>query len=191
MYHVEGVYNFKDKIRFADVLVGANYRQYELGSEGTLFADQVENRNGNIGITEYGAFGQVAKSLFNDHLKLTGSLRYDKNQNFDGQFTPRISAVGTTFGDHNFRLSYQTGFRIPTTQNQYIDLLVPNARLIGGLPEFYTRYNLANSYPLSNVQSGVAIGALRQRLTPPLQAAGICMVLRVLLSLQVIAAVTG
>ncbi len=155
LYHVEGFYNFKDIIKVADVLVGANYRQYQLGSEGTLFADQAEGRNGRININEYGAFAQVGKDLLNNHLKLTGSLRYDKNQNFEGQFTPRVSAV-TTFGDHNIRLSYQTGFRIPTTQNQYIDLQTPNARLIGGLPEFYTRYNLSNSYTLGNVQ---AVGA--------------------------------
>ncbi|HEY0108715.1 MAG TPA: TonB-dependent receptor, partial [Fibrella sp.] len=155
LYHAEGVYNLKDIIKFADVLVGANVRQYQLGSEGTLFADQVEGRNGRININEYGAFAQVGKDLLDNHLKLTASLRYDKNQNFEGQFTPRVSAV-TTFGDHNVRLSYQTGFRIPTTQNQYIDLQTPNARLIGGLPEFYTRYNLANSYTLANVQ---AVGA--------------------------------
>ena len=160
MYHIEGVYNFRDKIKFADILVGANYRNYQLVSAGTLFADQVENRNGSIGINEYGAFAQVGKDLFDNHLKLSGSLRYDKNQNFDGQFTPRVSAV-TTFGTHNIRLSYQTGFRIPTTQNQYIDLITPNARLIGGLPEFYDRYNLANSYPLNNIQEvGVAVRKL-------------------------------
>ncbi|WP_234735994.1 carboxypeptidase-like regulatory domain-containing protein [Tellurirhabdus bombi] len=145
MYHVEGLYNFKEQIKFADFLIGANYRMYELRSNGTLFADQAEGRNGRIGINEYGAFAQVSKTLLDDHLKLTGSIRYDKNQNFKGQFTPRISAV-TTFGDHNIRLSYQTGFRIPTTQNQYIDLQTPAARLVGGLPEFVTRYNLTNSY---------------------------------------------
>ncbi|GAB3553238.1 carboxypeptidase-like regulatory domain-containing protein [Spirosoma fluminis] len=150
LYHVEGVYNLKNQIKFADVLVGANLRQYQLGSEGTLFADQVEGRNGRIGITEYGAFAQVSKTLLSNHLKLTASTRYDKNQNFTGQFTPRVSAVAT-FGDHNFRVSYQTGFRIPTTQNQYIDLQTPLARLIGGLPEFYDRYQLANSYSRTNV----------------------------------------
>ncbi|MGF7216726.1 outer membrane receptor protein involved in Fe transport [Spirosoma lacussanchae] len=150
LYHVEGLYNFKNQIKFADVLIGGNLRQYSLGSEGTLFADNVEGRTGRIGITEFGGFAQVSKSLFSEHLKLTGSLRYDKNQNFAGQFTPRVSAVAT-FGEHNFRLSYQTGFRIPTTQNQYIDLLVPNARLIGGLPEFYTRYGLQNAYSRSDL----------------------------------------
>ncbi|WP_460915994.1 TonB-dependent receptor domain-containing protein [Spirosoma areae] len=158
LYHIDAVYNFKNQIKFADLLIGANYRQYQLGSEGTLFADQAEGRNGRIGISEYGGFAQVSKSLFSEHLKLTGSVRYDKNQNFDGQFTPRVSAV-TTFGDHNFRVSYQTGFRIPTTQNQYIDLQTPQARLIGALPEFYTRYNLANSYARPDV---AAVGAAIQ-----------------------------
>ena len=159
LYHAEGVYNFKNQIKVVDVLVGANVRQYQLASNGTLFADQVEGRNGKIKITEYGAFIQASKSLFADHLKLTASTRYDKNQNFQGQFTPRVSAVAT-FGEHNIRLSYQTGFRIPTTQNQYIDLQTPQARLLGGLPEFYDRYNLSNSYSRANVTAvGAAITA--------------------------------
>ena len=159
LYHAEGVYNFKNQIKFADVLVGANYRSYQLKSAGTLFADLADGRTGVIPISEYGAFLQVSKTLFGDHLKLTASSRYDKNQNFAGQFTPRVSAVAS-FGDHNFRASYQTGFRIPTTQNQYIDLQTPQARLIGGLPEFYTRYNLANSYSRANVTAaGAAIVA--------------------------------
>ncbi|WP_266362737.1 carboxypeptidase-like regulatory domain-containing protein [Tellurirhabdus rosea] len=159
LYHAEGLYNFKNEIKFADVLIGANVRQYQLGSEGTLFADQVEGRNGQIGITEYGGFLQVSKTFFGEHLKLTGSTRYDKNQNFKGQFTPRVSAVAT-FGENNFRVSYQTGFRIPTTQNQYIDLQTPQARLVGGLPEFWERYNLANSYSRTDVTAvGAAITA--------------------------------
>jgi iron complex outermembrane recepter protein len=188
MYHIEGVYNFRDKIKFADILVGANYRNYQLVSAGTLFADQVENRNGSIGINEYGAFAQVGKDLLNNHLKLTGSLRYDKNQNFDGQFTPRVSAV-TTFGTHNIRLSYQTGFRIPTTQNQYIDLITPNARLIGGLPEFYDRYNLANSYPLSNVQA-VGVDVVKKATDPKFQGEQVA-ILTGIIQPQVIAAVTA
>lgn len=152
LYHAEGVYNFKNQISFVDLLVGANLRQYQLRSQGTLFADMKDGRSGTIGITEYGGFVQAGKTLLSDHLKLTGSIRYDKNENFEGQFTPRVSAV-TSFGTHNIRLSYQTGFRIPTTQNQYIDLITPNAILIGGLPEFNQRYGLQN-------------GILRQNLDP-------------------------
>ncbi|UTA68149.1 carboxypeptidase-like regulatory domain-containing protein [Emticicia sp. 21SJ11W-3] len=147
MYHAEGVYNFKNQIKFIDLLAGANFRKYDLRSDGTLFADRKEGRNGSIGINEYGAFVQAAKSLFKDHFKITGSLRYDKNENFEGQFTPRVSGVAS-FGEQNIRVSYQTGFRIPTTQNQYIDLKTPAGTLIGGLPEFVNRYNLNNGIAL-------------------------------------------
>lgn len=148
LYHAEGVYNFKNQIKFIDLLAGANYRQYQLRSDGTLFADRKDGRNGTINIGEYGAFIQAAKSFFKDHFKLSASVRYDKNENFEGQFTPRVSGVAT-FGDHNIRLSYQSGFRIPTTQNQYIDLRTPAGTLVGGLPEFNSRYNLSNGISLA------------------------------------------
>jgi iron complex outermembrane recepter protein len=147
MYHAEGVYNFKNQISFMDVLVGANVRKYQLRSNGTLFADTKDGRDGSIPINEYGGFVQAAKDVFNGHLKLTASMRYDKNQNFEGQFSPRVSAV-TSFGNSNIRFSIQQGFRIPTTQNQYIDLRTPSGTLIGGLPEFNSRYNLANGVDL-------------------------------------------
>jgi iron complex outermembrane receptor protein len=150
MYHAEGVYNFKNQIKFIDLLAGASVRQYQLASNGTLFSDNKEGRSGTIPINEYGAFLQGAKSLFSDHLKLSASIRYDKSQNFKGFFTPRLSAVAT-FGQQNFRLSYQTGYRIPTTQNQYIDLKTPSGTLIGAQPEFDTRYNLANGVDLATL----------------------------------------
>ncbi|GAB2608851.1 hypothetical protein GCM10027035_01400 [Emticicia sediminis] len=150
MYHAEGVYNFKNQIKFIDLLGGANVRQYSLRSNGTLFSDTKEGRSGTIPINEFGAFLQAAKSLFNDHLKLSASIRYDKSQNFKGFFTPRLSAVAT-FGQQNFRVSYQTGYRIPTTQNQYIDLATPSGTLIGAQPEFDTRYNLANGVDLATL----------------------------------------
>jgi iron complex outermembrane receptor protein len=147
MYHAEGMYNFKNQIKFIDLIAGANVRRYQLRSNGTLFSDTKDGRDGVIPIDEYGAFAQASKSLFKDHFKLTASLRYDKNENFDGQFTPRVSGVAT-FGEQNIRLSYQSGFRIPTTQNQYIDLRTPSGTLIGGQPEFDTRYNLSKGIPV-------------------------------------------
>lgn len=155
LYHAEAMYNFKNQIDPAviELLVGGNYRMYDLNSEGTLFS---LNTNGEeFNIREYGAYIQAARN-FNDIFKLTGSMRYDKNENFAGQFSPRISGVLTLAEDHNFRASFQRGFRIPTTQNQYIDLNTPQARLVGGLPMFRDKYNM-NSNPvfaLSDIQSG-------------------------------------
>ena len=144
LVHLEGMFNFKNQIKFMELLVGANYRQYNLRSDGTLFNDLAEGRDGTIKIGEYGAYLQAGKSLFSDHFKLVGSVRYDKNDNFDGQFSPRLSGI-FSYGNNNIRLSYQTGFRIPTTQNQYINLRTPGGTLIGGLPEFdkIAAYNLA------------------------------------------------
>ncbi len=158
LYNVEGMYNFSKLLdSVVDVLIGANYRVYKLHSEGTLFDDLTRS----ININEVGAYAQVVKKLFDDKLKLNGSIRYDKNQNFEGQFTPRISGVYTFLPNNNIRVSYQTGYRNPTTQNQYIDLLVrPNTRIIGGLPELLNKYNLNTNkgYTLQSFQRFSATG---------------------------------
>lgn len=157
MFMAEGQYDFSNQIDFMDLQVGAQYRVYDLRSNGTIFADVEGN---DITIAEYGAFAQAAKRIFNDKLKLTGSIRYDKNENFDGQFSPRISGVFTQ-NNHNFRLSYQTGFRMPTTQGQHIDLNVVSARLIGGLPYYRDKYDIFNNaYSLASVNRYIAaVGA--------------------------------
>ncbi|HAC14534.1 MAG TPA: TonB-dependent receptor, partial [Bacteroidetes bacterium] len=126
-YMTEGEYDFKNDISFVDMQIGASFKQYQLRSNGTIFDDA-----GGVNINEYGAYLQAGKSLFEDRLRLNGSVRYDKNENFDGQFSPRLSSVLTVADGHNFRASYQTGFRNPTTQGQYIDLNVITARLLGG-----------------------------------------------------------
>lgn len=159
LYHFEGSYNLSEQIKFAEFVVGANYRIYDLNSNKTLFAVD-ENKN-EFNINEYGGYIQGTKKLLNDKFKLTASARYDKNENFDGQWSPRISGVFTE-GNHNFRASYQTGFRIPTNQDQYIDLVTPQAHLIGGLPFLADRNNLINNpgYTLANVTNyGAAVSA--------------------------------
>ncbi|NSL86674.1 TonB-dependent receptor [Chitinophaga solisilvae] len=154
LYQLEFMYNFHNLINFAEILVGGNYRRYALNSEKTLFA--VDDNGKEFRINEYGGYVQIMKKLAQDHLKLTGSLRYDKNMNFKGQFSPRLSAVYTFLETHNIRASFQTGFRIPHNQDQYIDLVTPQAHLIGGLPFLRTRYGLDTGrvFTLQSVQAG-------------------------------------
>jgi len=145
--HVEGQYDFKNEIDFIDLQAGLSFRQYQLRSNGTIFADE-----GGVNINEYGGYVQGAKSLLDDRLRLTASLRYDKNENFDGQFNPRISSVIRVADSQNIRASYQTGFRFPTTQGQYIDLDVLTARLLGGLNQTVAPYNVTdNAFTLESV----------------------------------------
>lgn len=154
LYQAEFMYNFHNLIHFAEILVGGNYRRYALNSEKTLFA--VDDNGDEFRINEYGGYVQIMKKIIEDHVKLTGSLRYDKNMNFKGQFSPRLSAVYTFLGTHNIRASYQTGFRIPHNQDQYIDLVTPQAHLIGGLPFLRERYGLDKGpvFSLQSVQAG-------------------------------------
>lgn len=154
LYQGEFMYNFKNQISFMELMVGGNYRVYALNSEKTIFA--LDDNGKEFRINEYGGYVQVGKKLLEDNLKLSAALRYDKNENFEGQFSPRLSAVYTFFNTHNLRASFQTGFRIPHTQDQYIDLLTPQARLLGGLPFLRERYGLngPNVFSLESVQAG-------------------------------------
>lgn len=131
LYHVEGQYDLSNKIKVVDVLVGGNFRKYDMFTNGTLFDD----KGGSITIDEGGAFVQLGKKLLNEKLKLAGSVRYDKNQNFEGRFTPRASAVYTVANNHNFRTSFQTGFRNPTPGDQYIKLNAGPITILGGVPD--------------------------------------------------------
>ena len=151
---VEGQYNLTDDLKVRDqgfdVMIGGNYKQYVLDSKGTLFADTA----GKIKINEYGRYIQIQKKLFGDILKITASGRYDKNSNFKGRFTPRASAVVKLAKDHNLRMSYQSAYRFPSTQNQWINLFVSGgARLMGGLPQLreYYGFNTRSGYSVANV----------------------------------------
>ena len=138
IYHSDANYNFKDVIKFAEIQVGGSYREYQLNSHGRIYTDA----NGPIHYNEYGVYTQVQKKLIDDRLKLTGSIRYDKAQNFDGSYSPRVSFVysGGESKQHNFRASFQTGFRNPSTQDQYIGFNVGNAVLVGSAPDNLIRY---------------------------------------------------
>lgn len=138
IYHSDVNYNFKDQVKFAEIQVGGSYRLYELNSKGRIYTDA----NGPINYNEYGAYTQLQKKLMDDRLKLSGSIRYDKSQNFQGNYSPRISAVYSAGENkqHNFRASFQTGFRNPSTQDQYIGFNVGSAILLGSAPDNLIRY---------------------------------------------------
>lgn len=153
IYHADGNYNFQDQIHFMDLQVGGSWRQYSLNSQGTIFTDY----DGPINYNEYGAYTQIQKKLIDDRLKLTGSIRYDKAQNFDGNVSPRISVSYSLGHDktRNLRASFQTGFRNPTTQDQYIGLDAALAILVGSAPDNLDRYT---SSPLANSANAQLLG---------------------------------
>ncbi len=160
LYVIEGQYNFSDALKIKDagwdLLAGANWKQYVLNSHGTLFIDTA----GAIKTNEVGAYAQLSKKLFKDVLKLTASGRFDKHDNFKGRFTPRVSAVIKVAEDQNIRVSYQTAYRFPTNQNQYINLTTGSGLLIGGLPALRQLHHFDTDpvYTLASFQQFAATG---------------------------------
>ncbi|MBI1342642.1 MAG: TonB-dependent receptor plug domain-containing protein [Terrimonas sp.] len=157
MWSAEGQLNLSDALGFSDkveMIAGANWKLYVLNSQGTIFSDTT----GPLKINETGGYIQLRKKLFNDVLTLTAAGRYDKNKNFEGRFTPRFTGVIKVAKDNNLRVSYQTAYRFPTNQNQYINLNVGSGILIGGIPEFQTYYGL-NTNPGYTAESIAAARA--------------------------------
>ena len=116
----EGNYNFSRLLNnVLDFQVGGDYRQYSLNSGGTIFTDY----DGPINYSQYGAYAQASKKFTSEErMKLTASIRMDKNEFFDASISPRVSLTYSA-GDkkqHNLRASYQTGFRNPDTQSLFI-----------------------------------------------------------------------
>jgi outer membrane receptor protein involved in Fe transport len=141
-YHVDANYNFSHLIDFVDIQVGGSFREYNLNSGGTIYTDTPEN--GPISYSEFGLYSQLQKEVdLNEamKLKLTGSVRYDKSEFFDGFISPRFSAGLTVNRNHNFRASVQTGFRNPTTQDLFIGLNSGQAFLVGSAPSNLDRYS--------------------------------------------------
>jgi outer membrane receptor protein involved in Fe transport len=120
LYAVDGQYNLSHLVdNKIDILVGGNFRQFLLNSQGTLFADSAGNGN------------------------------------FKGRFTPRATALIRLAKDNHLRFSYQTAYRFPSTQQQFIDLEAGGATLIGGVPKMKEFYNIVKN----PVYSVAALGA--------------------------------
>ena len=154
VYHSDWNYSFADQIEFADIQVGGSFRQYSLNSSGTIYTDY----DGPIDYSETGIYTQVVKNFMDDdRMTITAAARYDKNEFFDGQITPRVSLSYTAgeYKNHNFRLGFQTGFRNPSTQDLFIGLDVGRARLIGSSPASLDNY--VRDYAVS--ANGQALGA--------------------------------
>ncbi|MVN22423.1 TonB-dependent receptor [Mucilaginibacter arboris] len=126
MYHVEGQWDLSKTVKIFDLLIGADARLYQIIPDGNNFVDfsrPIADRNkqlpdGSFGNDVYykkvGAFAQGTKAFFDEKLKLVGSLRFDYNPYYDPKVTPRIAAVYSPVDNHNFRVTFQQGYRFPS-----------------------------------------------------------------------------
>ena len=146
LWAIEGQVNLSQVLRITDgveLITGASWKQWVMNSQGTIFADTT----GAIKINETGVYLQAKKSMLNDILTLTASVRVDKQTNFKSRATPRVTSVIKIAKENYLRLSYQSAYRFPTNQDQYISLVTGAGTLIGALPEFQDYYKLSSTLP--------------------------------------------
>ncbi|MEQ1746255.1 MAG: TonB-dependent receptor [Saprospiraceae bacterium] len=130
LYHLHGEYTFTPT--FLDKwVVGANGRMYRPISEGTIFKDTADVTITN---SEWGAYTGVEKTF--GQFKLSGSFRLDKNQNFRMVHTEAASVVWNPKANTFLRASFSSAIRNPTLSDQYLNLNVGRARLVGNLDGF-------------------------------------------------------
>ena len=167
-YHTEGTWNLGPRIKFLDVLVGADARVYQIIPDGNNFVDfsrplaERSQPGGNyVYYKKFGAFAQGTKLLLDDKLKLTGSLRVDYNPEFTAKVNPRLAAVYTLAEKHNFRASYQNGWRFPSLFEALSFVNNGNVRRVGGLARVNEGLNyLQNSYTRASIdQFNAAVNA--------------------------------
>lgn len=141
--HAEAMYDFSDKIPYFDLQEGISYRQFFLNSEGSLFNDGPLGFGSPIPVVEYGAFAQASRKWWDDRVVMRASLRFDKNQNFEGRVSPKIGVVITPDPNrsHYFRVAAQSGFRNPSAQETYISLDIGDAIILGGTQDNIDNYH--------------------------------------------------
>lgn len=125
MFNLEGQWDLSKQVKIFDLLIGADARIYDIIPDGNNFVDfkrPINERStpladGSFGddvyYKKFGGFGQVTKTFFDEKLKLFGSVRVDYNPEFDPKLTPRLAAVYTVAERHNFRFTFQQGYRFP------------------------------------------------------------------------------
>jgi len=132
--HIHTEYQFNPD--FATIKVGANFRQYTPETKGSLFMDATSKIINN----EAGIYSGFEKNILGESLKLSGTLRADKNENFDLNFSPAASIVYKPNNIDIIRFSVSSAIRNPTLADQYLYYNVGRAILIGNLSGHGTAY---------------------------------------------------
>ena len=157
-YHADIQYNWR-QVKFADLLVGADFRRYAIIPDGNNFVDfskPIDQRStpggANQLYTKYGAFVSATKLLLNEKLKVSASVRVDNNPEFSPKVNPRFALVYTAAEKHNIRFTYQNGYRFPALFEALSYVNNAGVRRVGGLARVNEGLGyLENSYTLASL----------------------------------------
>ncbi|MAJ13339.1 MAG: TonB-dependent receptor [Flavobacteriales bacterium] len=132
--HIHSEYQFKTDN--SKIKIGANFRQYTPDSKGSIFMDTANSIVNN----EFGFYTGAEINILGEVLKLNTTIRADKNENFDLNFSPAASIVYKPNKNDILRLSFGSAIRNPTLSDQYLFYNVGRAILIGNLSGHGVKY---------------------------------------------------
>jgi iron complex outermembrane receptor protein len=160
--HAEGQYDFSEYTPGIQLLGGFNLRNYFIQPDGNSFvnpasyADETK-LNTTFNYYSFGGFLQATKKFFDERLKIVASLRADKIQYFDPKINPRLAVVYTVATNHNFRVSYQNGYRFPTLFEGFSYVDNGGIKRLGGLEVMSSYFGVfENSYLRSSQDKFIA-----------------------------------
>jgi outer membrane cobalamin receptor len=130
LYHFQAQKIFKKVLGLDKIILGANGRLYTPKSDGTIFSD---GNGKSITNKEGGMYLGLERHFLEDKMIVTGTVRADKNQNFNLLISPAASVVYSPKKNHWARVTFSSGLRNPTLTDQYLNLNVGPAILSGNL----------------------------------------------------------
>lgn len=124
---------FKSKTGI-DLLLGLDTRTYIIVPDGNYFINpEKPSSNKNLLYGRNGGFVSVNRSFFNSKLKTGLVFRLDKNDHFNARSNTRISTVYSPVPQHNFRFSFQDGYRYPSIFEAFSNVNSGGVKRVGGL----------------------------------------------------------
>lgn len=141
LIHGEGQVNISNAISPAfkkqtglELLAGIDHRSYIIHPDGNYFINYTPGQAyKDMYYSKTGGFLQAAKELFNNKLKISATLRADRNDYFDVKFNPRFTLVYSPAIEHNIRVSFQSGYRFPSIFEAFSNVNSGGVKRIGGL----------------------------------------------------------
>ncbi len=165
LFQIEGQYNLTHVVKYFELLVGAEFRDQNVSPDGNSFINpEGVNPGGltfdssklfkNFNYYKVGGFFQATKTVWKDRLKFVAALRVDKVQYFKPAVNPRLAVVISPTPKHNFRISWQNGFRFPTLFEGFSYVDNGGVKRLGGLEVLAGGQNIVeNSYLRNTVRT--------------------------------------
>ena len=116
---------------------------------------------------EFGLYTGLEKKILSDQLILKGSIRIDKNQNFNYVPTQAISAIFNFSENQTVRSTFTSAIRNPTLLNQYMYYNIGRAKLVGNIEGYNNMYTPESIW--SYYQSGRNTDSLERFSVSPIQ----------------------